>query len=63
MNTPPLESLTMTMIISMTMIMKIMIMMNNEPVSFRVVDKAQRRALQLPDLGKVVIFSDDIQIF
>ena len=58
MNTPPLESLTMTMIMIMKImiiIMKIMIMMNNEPVSFRVVDKAQRRALQLPDLGKVVI--------
>ena len=27
--------------------------MNNELVSFRVVDKAERRALQLPDLGKV----------
>ena len=29
-------------------------MMNNEFASFRVVDKAERRALQLPDLGKVV---------
>ena len=28
-------------------------MMNYEFASFRVVDKAERRALQLPDLGKV----------
>ena len=31
-------------------------MLNNEAASFRVVDKAQRRALQLPDLGKVITF-------
>ena len=49
-------------IIMIMIILMIMIMINNE-AAFRVADKAQRRALQLPDLGKVIIFSDDIRIF